>query len=293
MGKKIRLSLLIVFVLGVVSASAIYLLRGNDIAVLNPTGEIAKKQLDLIIFTSALSLLIVIPVFAMTIYIVWKYRVSNTKKTTYNPDWDRSKSAEAVWWLIPLLLISVLAVVTWKSSHELDPYRTLSSTKKPITVQVIALQWKWLFIYPEQDIATVNFLQIPKDTPITFDITADAPMNSFWIPKLGGQVYAMSGMQTELHLLADKAGDYAGSSANISGDGFAGMKFTARASSQQEFDTWVQSTKASSNVLDQAAYDNLAKPSKDNPPVYYSSSDKGLYSGVMMKYMMPEGGHHH
>jgi cytochrome o ubiquinol oxidase subunit 2 len=269
------------------------LLHGNDIAVLNPSGEIAQKQLNLIIFTSALSLLIVIPVFAMTAYIVWKYRVTNTTpKTKYNPDWDHSRSAEAIWWLIPLFLISILAVVTWKSSHDLDPYKSLVSDKKPITVQVVALQWKWLFIYPEQDIASVNFLQFPKDTPVDFKITADAPMNSFWIPKLGGQVYAMSGMQTELHLMADQAGDYPGASANISGDGFAGMKFTARASSQADFDKWVQTAKSSPNALDSKAYNQLAKPSKNNKPAYYSSSEKGIYATVMMKYMMPEGEHH-
>lgn len=291
MGRKIRLSLLILFVLGVIGASALYLLQGSDIAVLNPRGEIAQKQYNLIVFTSALSLIIVIPVFAMTTWIVWKYRIGNTK-AKYNPDWDHSKTAEAIWWMVPLALIAVLAVVTWKSSHELDPYKELASTKKPVTVQVIALQWKWLFIYPEENIASVNFLQIPEDTPINFDITADAPMNSFWIPKLGGQVYAMNGMQTELHLLADKPGDYPGSSANISGDGFAGMKFTARASTEADYKQWVAGVKSSSTVLDKKAYDELAKPSKNNPPAYYASSEKGLYGTVMMKYMMPGGEHH-
>jgi cytochrome o ubiquinol oxidase subunit 2 len=291
MGKKFKFSLLILFTLGVVGAAAFYLLQGNDIAVLNPQGEIARKQSHLIVFTSALSLLIVIPVFALTGYIVWKYRASNTK-ATYHPNWDHSRGAEAVWWLVPLLLIAVLAGVTWKSSHELDPYKELVSNKKPVTIQVIALQWKWLFIYPEEDIASVNYLQIPENTPVNFDITADAPMNSFWIPKLGGQVYAMAGMQTELHLLADKPGDYPGSSANMSGDGFAGMKFTARASSEADFEKWVGSVKSSSRMLDHHGYKELAKPSKDNEPMYYSSSEKGLYSKVMMKYMMPGGEQH-
>lgn len=286
MSKKLKLSLLILFALGVIGASAVYLLQGQDIAVLNPRGEIAQKQFHLLVFTSALSLLIIIPVFALTAYIVWKYRASNAK-ATYHPDWDSSKAIEGLWWGLPLLLIVILAVVTWKSSHELDPYKALASDKKPVTVQVIALQWKWLFIYPEQDIATVNYLQIPEDTPINFDITADAPMNSFWIPNLGGQVYAMAGMQTKLHLMADKPGDYPGSSANISGDGFAGMKFITRATSEAEFTKWVGSVKTSSKFLDQHSYQELAKPSKNNPPDYYSSSEKGLFGGVMMKYMMP------
>lgn len=291
MGKKVRLPLAILVTLVVLVAAAFFLLRGTDLAVLNPQGEIAQKQFNLIVFTSALSLLIVIPVFCLTFYIVWKYRVSNTK-ATYSPDWDHNRTAETIWWLIPLLLIAVLAVITWKSSHELDPYKPIVSDKKPLTVQVIALQWKWLFIYPEQDIATINYLRIPEKTPINLKITADAPMNSFWIPKLGGQVYAMAGMQTKLHLMAEKTGDYPGSSANISGDGFAGMKFTAQVRTEHEFTEWATAAKASNAYLDMATYEKLAKPSKQDQPATYSSSQRGLYDTVIMKYMMPGDGRH-
>lgn len=264
-----------------------WLLKGTIVAVLDPKGSIAQSQFDLIIFTTILSLVVIIPVFVMTFYIVWKYRAGN-KKAAYNPDWDHSRTAEIIWWGVPLALITVLAVITWITSHSLDPYRPLESAQKPITIQVIALDWKWLFIYPEQDIASVNYIQIPEDTPINFELTADAPMNSFWIPQLGGQVYAMAGMKTKLHLLASEPGEYRGSSANISGEGFAGMKFTAKATSETDFEAWIQSVKASSAILDRASYDDLAKPSRDNPVIYYSSHDRQLYDTVMMKYMMPQ-----
>lgn len=277
---------LIIATLIVVVGAAIFLLRGTSLDVLTPKGTIAQQQFDLIILTSFLSLIIVIPVFALTFFIVWKYRASNTK-AKYEPDWDHSRKLEAAWWLIPFALIAVLAVITWVSSHKLDPYRPIESDKKPVTIQVIALPWKWLFIYPEQNIATVNYIQFPEKTPINFELTADAPMNSFWIPQLGGQVYAMAGMTTKLHLEASDIGEYRGSSANISGEGFAGMKFTAKSTTQNDFDNWVLSTKASSAALTLPEYEKLAKPSDNNPPTHYSSSDPNLYDTVIMKYMTP------
>lgn len=286
MSKKIRLTALILLSVGIVLAAAFLLLRGNNFAVLDPKGPIAKEQFDLIIFTSLLSLIIVIPVFVLTFYIAWKYRAGN-KKAKYNPEWDHSKTAETIWWLVPLALILVLAVITWITTHKLDPYKPIASDKKPITVQVVALQWKWLFIYPEQNIATVNYLEFPEDTPINFEITADAPMNSFWIPQLGGQVYAMAGMQTKLHLQASEQGEYKGSSANLSGEGFSGMKFIAKATSDAGFESWVNSVRTSSKALTGDEYATLAKPSENNPPAYYSSRDANLYDTVMMKYMMP------
>ena len=180
------------------------------------------------IFAALLSLVVVIPVFAMTIYIVWRYRESN-QKAKYSPDWDHNSKVETIWWLIPTLLIVVLSVVTWNSSHSLDPFKPIKSSVKPLRVQVIALQWKWLFIYPEQGVASTNILELPVDRPINFEVTADAPMNSFWIPQLGGQIYAMAGMSTQLHLMASEAGTYAGASANLSGKGFAKMKFDTKA----------------------------------------------------------------
>jgi cytochrome o ubiquinol oxidase subunit II len=280
--KPVLLILLLVALAGLSAA----LMWGTNVAVLNPKGSVAQEQFDLIVFTSLLSLIVIIPVFTLTFYIAWKYREGNTK-AKYRPDWDRNRLLESIWWLIPMALITVLAVIAWKTSHSLDPFKPIESDKKPLTVQVVALQWKWLFIYPEQDIATVNYVRFPVDTPINFEITSDAPMNSFWIPQLGGQIYAMSGMKTKLHLMADAAGEYAGSSANISGSGFAGMKFTAIASPQASFNRWVKTVKASPDRLDSRAYEELAEPSQDNPVAYYSSKDDSLYDTVIMKYMTP------
>jgi cytochrome o ubiquinol oxidase subunit 2 len=159
--------------------------------------------------------------------------------------------------------------------------------KKPLTIQVVALQWKWLFIYPEQNIASVNFFQIPTHTPINFEITADAPMNSFWLPQIAGQIYAMPGMRTKLHLVADEEGQYRGSSANLSGRGFAGMTFIAQASTEADFDKWVESVAQSTKSLDVKEYEQLAEPSENNPVVTFQVEGKGLFDQIIMKYMMP------
>jgi cytochrome o ubiquinol oxidase subunit II len=267
----------------VVGAGWAFLSQAN-IPVLETSGQVAGKQRDLIIFTVILSLVVVIPVFALLFGIAWRFRAGNTK-ASYKPDWDGNKLLEAVWWGLPFIIIVILSVVIWISSHELDPYRPLSSDKKPVVVQVVALQWKWLFVYPEQGIATVNQLQFPVDTPVNFTITSDAPMNSFWIPSLGGQVYAMSGMSTKLHLQADKVGSYNGSSANISGKGFAGMKFVARATSQTDFDSWVQGVKKNADKLDKGGYERLAKPTENTPQKAYVLVDDDLYDTIIMKYM--------
>jgi cytochrome o ubiquinol oxidase subunit 2 len=267
-------------------------LRHTGVAVFDPQGPIAHKERNLMIFGLLLSSVIVIPVFALTFGIVWKYRAGN-KKATYSPNLDRSRIAETIWWLIPSLLILIISVVTWQSSHQLDPYKPLNSSVKPITIQVIALDWKWLFIYPEQGIASVNTVHFPAGTPVDFEITSDAPMNSFWIPQLGGQVYAMSGMTTHLHLMAENVGDYKGASANISGEGFAGMHFVASATSSADFAAWVRSAKQAPHRLESGSYSSLLKPSKNNPPALYILDDQTLYNQVIMKYMGSDMQHDH
>lgn len=294
MGKKIlskkmhrrdMIGLVILFVLGFVLLMVV-LLDGKTIAVLDPKGIIASEQRNLLVFATALSMVVILPVYALTIFIVWRYRASNPK-ATYAPEWDGSKILESIWWGVPILLIIVLSVVTWRSSYQLDPFKPLVSSKKPLTVQVVALQWKWLFIYPEQGVATLNYVQFPEDTPITFEISADAPMNSFWIPQLGGQIYAMNGMVTKLHLEADEIGDYRGTSANISGEGFAGMTFTAKASSQTEFDSWASSARASQDNLNTESYNALSQPSKNDIPKTFALAEPDLHRTIVMKYMAP------
>lgn len=274
---------------------AFFLLQGVDFAILNPKGEVANRQMQLIIIATLLGLIVVVPVFVMLFYVAWKYREGNTK-AKYMPEWKNNNYVEALWWGIPLVIITVLGVVAWQSSHELDPYKPLSSDEKPVKIQVVALQWRWLFIYPEDNIASINEVHIPVGRPVNFEITADAPMNSFWIPKLGGQVYAMTGMSTKLHLKADEAGDYEGRSANISGEGFADMKFMTKAVSEYNYQDWVKSAKRSSLQLDRTLYDELAKPSKELIPQYYILKQPDLYDTIVMKYMKMDhtemGGHH-
>lgn len=285
MRKHYKILLPILLTLGVISAT-LFVLFTQDIAILDAKGTIAEQQRDLLIGTAILSLVVIVPVFVLTFFIAWKYREGN-KKAKYQPDWDGHRGLEITWWAIPFVIIAILAIVTWITSHTLDPYKPLESDKKAVTVQVVALDWKWLFIYPEYNVATVNYFKIPEDTPINFQITADAPMNSFWIPQLGGQVYAMSGMTTKLHLMANEPGNYNGSSANISGEGFAGMKFVAEAVSEDDFNAWIQAARASHNELDQTSYAKLAEPSRDNPRGTYKLAEPALYDTVVMKYMTP------
>lgn len=257
----------------------------ENIAMLNPKGLIALKERDLIITAFILMLLVVIPVFILTIYIATKYRAGN-KEAKYTPDWDNSHILEVIWWGFPFLIIIVLSILTWTSSHELDPFKPLESDVKPLRIQVVAARWKWLFIYPEQNIASVNFFQFPEKTPINFEITSDAPMNSFWIPQIGGQIYAMPGMKTKIHLIADHIGDYAGASANISGEGFSGMTFVARASSPEDFNKWVETVKQSGTPFGKEQYKEFALPSSYNPVTTYKLDNNELFDWVVMKPMM-------
>jgi cytochrome o ubiquinol oxidase subunit 2 len=257
----------------------------DSIAMLNPKGLIALKERNLIYTALLLMLLVVIPVFILTIYVSVKYRADN-KDADYTPEWDNSNLLEVIWWGFPFLIIFILSILTWTSSHELDPFKPLDSEVKPLRIQVVAMRWKWLFIYPEQNIASVNFFQFPEKTPINFEITSDAPMNSFWIPQIGGQIYAMPGMKTKLHLIADHVGDYNGASANISGTGFAGMTFVARASTPGDFEKWVETVRQSGASFDKDQYKELAKPSSYNPVATFKLANNELFDWVVMKPMM-------
>lgn len=265
-----------------------YMIWANsEMPVISPQGLIGKKQSKLLLISVYLMLIVVVPVFILTVFVVCKYR-TGLEEPDYDPSFHHSTKAEIVWWGVPFLIIVVLSFLTWKGCHELDPFRPLDSEVKPLTVQVVALQWKWLFIYPEQKIAVINFLQIPEKTPIHFEITSDAPMNSFWIPALGGQIYAMSGMKSQLHLIADEVGRYRGLSANISGDGFSGMHFVVEASGQDAFENWIKTAQSASKALDWSQYEELVRPSQYDPVSFYRLKDLNLFEQVLMKYMMPE-----
>ena len=275
----------------VVSALLVtWFLATHHVAILSPKGIVASRERGLMALALGLAVIVVIPVFAMLFGFAWKYRAGN-KKADYRPEWGTHKVAEAIWWGIPILIIGILSATTWTSSHSLDPPKALASTKNPLTIQVIALEWKWLFIYPDQEVASINEVVFPEQTPVRFQITSDAPMNSFWIPELGGQIYAMTGMTTQLNLMADHIGDFPGVSANISGEGFAGMKFTARSVSTNDFDVWVDSIHATHEQnghrggLDQELYTKLAQPSKYNAVERFALHDTALYDSVLAKYM--------
>jgi cytochrome o ubiquinol oxidase subunit II len=255
-------------------------------AILDPKGLVALGEKNWIVFALLLMFGVAIGVFILLFTVVLKYR-SPKSDAESTPDRDSNRWVMVSWWAIPAVVVLILAPLTWIKSHELDPFKPITSNQKPVTIQVVALQWKWLFIYPEQNIATVNYVQFPANTPINFELTADAPMNSFWIPQLGGQMYAMTGMGTKLHLIANEPGEYAGSTAEISGAGFAGMRFMAKATSTTDFESWVQSVKKFPAALDMAEYHNLATPSEDTPVTFYSSAEEDLYNKVMAKYMPP------
>lgn len=202
------------------------LLSGCDSALLDPKGQIGLEQRSLILTAFGLMMIVVIPAVLMAVGFAWKYRASN-KDAKYSPNWSHSNKVEAVVWTVPILIILFLAVLTWKTTHALEPSKPLVHDEKPITIEVVSMDWKWFFIYPEQGIATVNEIAFPANVPVHFKVTSNSVMNSFFIPRLGSQIYAMAGMQTQLHLIADEAGTYDGISASYSGPGFSGMKFKA------------------------------------------------------------------
>jgi cytochrome o ubiquinol oxidase subunit 2 len=274
---------------GVLTLATATLLGGCKASLLEPAGRIAADEKSLIITSTLLMLIVVIPVIFMTLYFAWKYRESNTS-ATYMPNWSYSHRIEAVVWAVPIAIILVLGTITWRTTHELDPYKPLESSVKPIEVQVVALDWKWLFIYPEQHIATVNEIQFPAGTPVNFKITSDTVMNVFFIPQLGSQIYAMAGMQTQVNLIADQPGVYDGLSSNFSGAGFPDMKFTATATSQADFDAWVAKVKASNAKLGLDNYADLAKPSSKDPVKYFSNVEPVLFTAVLDKYMDKSSG---
>lgn len=288
--KSVRFMLLIagVILLLFLIMQPLEILRyGSHIAMLFPKGSIAVEERNLLFILQALMLLVILPVYILTFIFSWKYRSTNTK-ATYDPDLVDNSLAEYIWWGVPLVMTILVSILTWIKTYELDPYKPLASDKKTMTIQVVALQWKWLFIYPEEKIAAVNFLQFPTGTPVHFEITADAPMNSFWIPDLGGQIYAMPKMRTELHLIADEAGDFRGSSANISGEGFSGMNFITRASTEENYHLWVESAKKTANNLNWDEYKKLAAPSQNNAVEIYQLKDEKLFDRIIMKFMHPQ-----
>jgi cytochrome o ubiquinol oxidase subunit II len=268
----------------VMSLAVAILLGGCKLTLLDPKGPVGLDERNLILIATALMLIVVIPVIVLTLVFAWWYRASNAK-ATYLPKWAHSSAIEAVVWGVPLMIIIVLGWLAWTTTHQLDPYRPLAAKDKTLVIDVVALDWKWLFVYPDKHIATVNEVAFPVGTPVEFHVTSDSVMNSFFIPGLAGQIYAMAGMQTKLSLIASEAGTFDGMSANYSGAGFSGMKFKALALPKKDYDAWVAKVRAKGKPLDAPSYAALAKPSSDNPAAYYAPADPGLFQGLIGKYM--------
>lgn len=255
----------------------------SGFSVLNPQGAVGLAERGLMIHAVEFMLIVAIPVYILLFFFAWHYRAGN-KEAKYTPDWEHAKIDELIWWAIPFEIVLVLGALTWTSTHQLAPTKPLEGGP-PLVVEVVALDWKWLFIYPEQDIATVNYLQLPVGRPVRFDVTADAPMNSFWIPQLGGQIYAMTGMVNSLNLVADSPGTFKGGSSNYSGEGFAQMKFSVDAVPPEDFDAWVRVTQARPAALTLDTYHTLEAQSTVKDPVYYGDVDEGLYDAVVGQFM--------
>ena len=255
-------------------------LGGCSEGVLNPKGPIAAAERLIMFNALGIMLAIVIPTILATIAVAFWFRASNSR-ATYLPDFEYSGRLELLVWSIPAMTVLLVGGVAWVGAHDLDPRKPISSSVTPVTVQVVSLDWKWLFIYPEQGIASVNKLVVPVGTPIRFELTSSSVMNSFSVPQLGSQIYTMSGMVTRLHLQADHPGTYPGFSAMFSGEGFSDMRFTVDAVTDNEFAQWVRQARETGPALDTQAYADLAKPSKAVVPFTYRTVAADLFSGIV------------
>jgi cytochrome o ubiquinol oxidase subunit 2 len=264
----------------VLSASACDLRRS---AVLDPKGPIALAERDLLFDAFFVMALVVVPVIVLTLVFAWRYRASNTA-SVYRPKWAESVRVDAFVWLVPALIVIAVGVLVWRSTHKLDPYRPIDAAVPPLEVQVVAQDWKWLFIYPEQGIAVVNQLAFPNGRPVSLRITSDTVMNSFYVPQLAGQIYAMAGMQTRLQLLADQPGKFVGRNSMYSGTGFSDQHFEVVAMTQADFDAWVAKARQAPARLDAPTYTALAAKSRRNPITYYSAVEPRLFDSIIAKY---------
>ena len=264
---------LTMLVVGGVAASA----RAEG--VLDPQGPIASAERMLLLNATSIMLVVVVPVIVLTLVFAWWYRASNTR-AAYQPDWAESGRIEFVVWSIPAMTVLLLAAVAWTSSHDLDPARKLPSHLEPVRIEVVSLDWKWLFIYPDSDVATLNQVIVPAGVPLEFVLTSTNVMDAFWIPQLGSQIYTMPGMTTRLYLLAEHAGDFAGVSSNFSGDGFSDMNFVVHAVPAGAFSSWLEVARAGGEVLDGGAYSQLARTGSDVSIKTYAGVERGLFERI-------------
>lgn len=265
---------------------------GEQFIVLDPKGPIGESQKDLIYISTILCAVVIVPVLILTAVIVWRYRDKPGSKASYKPNWEHSTKLEITWWSIPIVIILILAVITVKYTYALEPSKPIESEKEAITIQVTSLDWKWLFNYPDEGIATVNYIKIPEDVPVKFQLTSDTAMNSFWVPQLGGQIYSMSGMAMTLFLQADEQGSYFGSGANFNGKDFAQMTFKVDATTEEDYKAWIDEVKATSPALTTEGFEQLTEPGSSDVQLF-SSFPEGLFEKIVTQYVEGEGGGHH
>jgi cytochrome o ubiquinol oxidase subunit 2 len=252
---------------------------GRAAGVLDPQGPIASAERMILLNSTTIMLVVVVPVIALTLAFAWWYRASNAR-ASYQPNWANSGRIEFVVWSIPAMVVLLLAGVAWTGSHDLDPARKLPANLKPVRIEVVSLDWKWLFIYPDSEVATLNQVFVPAGVPIEFLLTSAHVMNAFWVPQLGSQIYTMPGMTTHLNLLADRAGDYPGLSSNFSGDGFSDMRFVVHAVPAAAFSSWLAATQAQGEMLDAGAYSQLARTGSDISIKAYASVQRDLFERI-------------
>ena len=275
--------------------SSLLALGGCHQVLLDPSGYVARQQSDIMIITTTIIALIIVPVLVAIAVVAWRYRASNTK-APYDAHWDHSPKLELIVWAVPMLIIIAVGAVSWAGTHQLDPYRPLTRISaheavpagtQPLQVEVVSLQWKWLFFYPQYGIATVNEMAAPVNVPIQFHLTSDTMMDSFFVPALAGQIYAMPGMQTVLHGVINEPGNYDGFSANYSGAGFTDMRFRFYGMSPADFTAWIAKARASGKTLDRTAYDHLRQPTRAEPVHEYAHFSPDLYQRILNRCVDP------
>jgi len=254
----------------------------KNMMLFNSKGPIGEDQMNILVIASILMLIVILPVFAMVIWFSLKYRSSKTPKD-YHPEWDSSRTIEWLIWSIPIIIVAILSYITITKTYELDPYIPIDHPKDEVKIEVVSMDWRWLFIYPEEGVASVNELVIPENTPLSFRLTSASVMTSFFIPQLGSQMYAMSGMQTKLNLLASEKGVFRGQNMEFSGKGYKNMHFKVKSVSEEDFKAWIKQVISSSNSLNQSAFNELCQPDTARNVLYFSNVQNGLFEYILTK----------
>ncbi|MBP1749296.1 MAG: cytochrome bo3 quinol oxidase subunit 2 [Deltaproteobacteria bacterium] len=263
--------------------SALIFLSGcGQVIVFDPKGPVGDANRFVIMVAIALMLIVVIPVFILGFWFSFKYRAGG--RALYRPNWSYSAAIDLVIWLVPIAIVTALGTLTWIETYRLDPYKPIRSSLQPVRIQAVSLDWKWLFIYPDHNIASINHCVFPTDTPLSFSLTSETVMTSFFIPQLGTQMYAMAGMETHLNLLASEAGVYLGENMQFSGRWFSKMNFRAIAASPKDFEDWVKNVRSSYNMLDRKRYEQLAEPQAGHPVIYFSPVEPGLFPAIIRRF---------